>query len=464
MKKVNTVVFLAVLLVFVGTVTLFPYDERVIEYENRSFNQFPELTAENVFGGGFGKQFEEWIADRVGYRADFVSASMSIAQISGVDPPAPRLTPPSAQISSQAPPPQPSASALQHEPAQQSSSPFPPVAQDDADPAKGQGPVQLPQEEASENSPTPETAGGDGSGQLSAEEAASASTQSNLPQGVGRLSGSLLTFDDRLVEIFYVNSVATGRYAEVLNLYRDALEDNSRVFSILVPTQIAFLPEDYSELADSQIDMIETANSLLAEGVTAVDAYGALERQAYEYVYFRTDHHWTALGAYYAYAAFARAADIPAIPLSEYDVIEVPDFLGYRYNQAPTESLRRNPDTIYAYSYKGELETSVPLLHIPEPGQAATYGLFLGGDYPSITITTSVGNGRTAVIVKDSFANCFVPWLAPHYERIIVIDPRSYEGSVVSLVNSHDDVDLIFMINTHAVTHALMVECISSVM
>ena len=499
MKKVNIVMFLSVLLIFAGTVTLFPADERVIENENRSFNRFPELTAENVFGGEFGKQFEEWIADRVGYRADFVSASMSIVDAAGVDPPAPRITSPAVQSPVQAPSPpvtqeiqsserdeepqntgavsstppsssQPSVSAPQQDAAQESSSPSLSLDQD-PEPEQGEDYSQPSPEtsaqqpsESSEPPQASEPTGLDSSEQQAAEGGSSETTPNNIPQGAGRVRGSLLVFDDRIAEIFPGNSTAAIRYSEVLNLYRDSLGEETRIFSILVPIQIAFLPEVYSELADSQIYMIETVNSLFVEGITPVDAYGALQQHAHEYVYYRTDHHWTALGAYYAYTAFAQAAGIPAIPLSEYDVIEVPNFLGYLYNQAPSESLRRNPDTIYAYRYKGELETSVPLLRIPSAGQAATYRLFLGGDHPSLTITTSAGNGRTAVIVKDSYANCFVPWLAPHYERIILLDPRSYERSVVSVVDNYEDVDLIFLTYTLAVSYGVMVEYISRIM
>ncbi|GHU34540.1 hypothetical protein FACS1894105_01500 [Clostridia bacterium] len=103
------------------------------------------------------------------------------------------------------------------------------------------------------------------------------------------------------------------------------------------------------------------------------------------------------------------------------------------------------PDTIEYFMYKGGLETSAELIHLPEEGEKLAYSMFIGADVAIREIETNVRNGRTAVVIKDSYANAFTPWLAPHYEQIVMLDPRFYDESAVELIKSYDDVDVIFV-------------------
>ncbi|MDR2615714.1 MAG: hypothetical protein LBC28_03950, partial [Oscillospiraceae bacterium] len=265
------------------------------------------------------------------------------------------------------------------------------------------------------------------------------------PIGAGRVKDPLLIFDDRLVRIFSYDAELAGRYADIINGCRDALPEGIRIFSLLPPTQIEFLPERYRDISDSEAAAIEEVYDSLTEGVIPVDAYGEIAKHAEEYLYFRTDHHWTALGAYYAYRAFADAAGFAPKELSEYEESAIPGFLGYYYNMEPSEELRSRPDAIYYYRFRGSLETSPPLLFPPREGERASYNVFLDGDHPRLLIKTSVGNGKTAVVIKDSFANAFIPWLAPHYENILVFDPRNFEGSALGEIGEYESADLIFL-------------------
>jgi hypothetical protein len=424
MKKLNITLFLLMLISFAGMITLFPKDERTVDIENRNLNSFPSLTVENMFGGEFGNQFESWVSDRVGWRADFVAASRTLVSLTGVAP--------SAQETE-------SVAAVTTTPA-----------------ATAAGPTGNPSEAdaVSANNPA-ETA---------AVPTRAPAPKVIIPEGGGQVLGSLLTFDDRLCELFYAAPETAARYADAINAYRAALGDDVRVFSLLAPTQIEFMPEKYKEICDSQAEAISAVYDSLTPGAIGVDAYSAIAAHLDEYLYFRTDHHWTALGSYYAYTAFAEAAGFESIPLSAYEETEFPNFLGYLYNMAPTDRLRDNPDVIHAYRYKGALETSQKLLYPPDADQKTAYSVFLGGDKEYMDITTSVKNGKTAVIIKDSYANCFTPWLAPHYERLILLDPRYFQGSVLETVQALGDADLIFVNYTLTTTFTDFVESIHHIM
>ena len=254
-----------------------------------------------------------------------------------------------------------------------------------------------------------------------------------------------LLFEDRIMEVFHRNPYVEALYARFINTLAELAHNGVRVFSLIVPTPAEFLPEQYRHLSDSQRDAIGHINSLLSDNIITIDVYSVLAAHLDEYIFFRTDHHWTALGAYYAYLAFCYAAGLEPVTLGYYYMYYVDGFLGFLYNERPTPSLRENADRIYYFILRDPYFTTSRALI---DRTATTYApLFIQGDWDYFDVITSVQNGRTAVIVKDSFANCFIPFLAPHYERIIVIDPRHFEEpfSIVEELSLYADVDLLIL-------------------
>ncbi|NLB29935.1 MAG: hypothetical protein GX823_06940 [Clostridiales bacterium] len=346
-QKLNLAVFLAVIACFVAIVTLFPRDERTVERENRALNRLPEISIENIFSGGFARDFEPYLSDRVGCRASVVTLAKNMEYARG------------------------------------------------------------------------------------------------LGQNAIRVSNGTLILPDRLMEIFTANAEAGARYSDVLSAYRDAVGDNVRVFSLLAPTQIEFAEERYRTISDPQYDAVRNVYARLEKaGVVTVDAYAAIEEHAGEYVYFRTDHHWTALGAYYAYTAFSGAAGFEPLPLSDFEYNSAAGFLGYLYNREPVRGMAT--DTIEWYKHP-DIETADAVFYPPRAGEKVTYGVFLGGDHDKYVIETGLDTGKTAVIIKDSYANAFIPWLVPHYDTIVVLDPREFEGSACDIVAEYESADLIFV-------------------
>ena len=258
-----------------------------------------------------------------------------------------------------------------------------------------------------------------------------------------RISNDTLILQDRLMEIFKANEQAATHYADAIAAYREVLGGDVRVFSLLAPTQLEFVEARYKSVADSQRDTISGVYAQLEQyGVIPVDAYAAIEQHTDEYVYFRTDHHWTTLGAYYAYTAFADVAGFKPLPISDFEYNSATGFFGYLYNREPTVGI--TPDTIEWYEYP-YIKTENAVFYPIQPNEKVTYGVFLGGDHDKYIIETDLGTGKTAVIIKDSYANAFIPWLVPHYDTIVVLDPREFEGSACEIVAEYESVDLIFV-------------------
>lgn len=274
--------------------------------------------------------------------------------------------------------------------------------------------------------------------------------------------GNLLMLNDKVMEIYKFNQDKSKLYADMVNTVSDKMGSEVKVYSLLAPIQIEFLKEKkYKELSDSQIDSISYVKGNLSDKVTAVDAYHPIQEHIDEYVYFRTDHHWTALGAYYGYTGFAKAAGLTPVPLNNYTKGEAPGFLGHISTVNPSDTVNNNPDNVIFYNppVKSSLEVFfydketgdkksytgavISKTYIDKPQK---YGVFLGGDFPLGIIKTNSKSDKKIMVIKDSYGNAFIPFLLPHYSEIYVIDPRHYKESLTSLVKDNH-IDEVLILN-----------------
>jgi len=260
---------------------------------------------------------------------------------------------------------------------------------------------------------------------------------------------------DRGMELHKFNEEASRLYAEVLNAFAAKVAGEARVYSMIVPTQIEFIPQErFRRLSSPQQETIDFISALYSPAVKTVMVGQAIKDHSSEYVYFRTDHHWTARGAYWAYAEFMKNRGEEPEPLESYQTARIDSFLGSLYSTTLNDKLKANPDELIYYQpftdhqYEVIFHTEpVPLnlLEPPPPEQKNKYGIFLGGDMPLGKITTDVKNQKRILVIKDSYGNAFVPFLLPHYEEIYVIDPRLYNKDVYDLITENKIGEVLFL-------------------
>lgn len=260
--------------------------------------------------------------------------------------------------------------------------------------------------------------------------------------GVVENLGSAILVGDRAVEIPYGNYDTMETYSDAITNIATALGSDVRTFSIAVPNGAEFYtPADYHTGSASQSKMIAFCYENMGKNVLTVDAYSKLAAHTDEYIYFRTDHHWTQLGAYYAYTAFCESAGFAAEPLSKFETGEYTNFVGSMYtflgDYPQAAILRQNPDTLEYYrpfvdistNYytDASLSTAYPIGTISyiEESVSNKYLCFLGGDHPVTIIETNV-EGPVVMLLKESYGNAFAPWLTSHYSKVIVVDPREF--------------------------------------
>ncbi len=162
--------------------------------------------------------------------------------------------------------------------------------------------------------------------------------------------------------------------------------------------------------------------------------------------YYKTDHHWTTDGAYAVYKAYCESKGITAKSFSREKIST--DFLGTNHSKVLDSTAE--PDSVYRYKGAKDKEYKVTA-----DGKTLEFGIydhsklegkdkyayFFGGNYGFSTVENCGGKGHL-LIIKDSFANCFLPFLLPHYEKVTIIDPRYYVGSIKEIIRTENITDI----------------------
>ncbi len=291
----------------------------------------------------------------------------------------------------------------------------------------------------------------------------------------GEQVGGYYLSGDTAYELYAFNDAGARRYAALINKAADKLAGRAKVYDLIVPLHYSVALSADVQDSVGVSDGGKTINFIysgISDGVGKVDVYGALMAHRDEYLYFRTDHHWTATGAYYAYEAFCRQAGITPTPLASYEKLTFEGFLGTLYSKTrEPAALRDHPDVVEAYVPMG---TNSMVTHTQKDGiidwysivnrktdewytaAAAKYNCFIAGDNPLTEIRNehiaADRKGTSVLLIKESFGNAFAPFLVDSYEYVYIIDYRYYDGDLADFVTDHGVKDVIFLNNIVATT------------
>ena len=229
---------------------------------------------------------------------------------------------------------------------------------------------------------------------------------------------------------------------------------------MLVPAASAVYPENVpagAPLLDEDRYLDALSEAVQTAGGRFVDVRQTLADHKGEYIYYRTDHHWTSTGAYYAYQQLCTALGLTPFDPSAHTARTAEGFYGTHYSKARTPDAE--PDTITYY----DLPNALTIYTVTAPGQPAEgettglydtdklsvydkYAMFLHGNNGLSRIKgDATGHGRILVI-KDSYANCFVPYLTANYADIDVVDFRNYNYGLDQLIadNGYDQILVLY--------------------
>lgn len=400
------------------------------EYERRDLVQMPEFSAKSLFAGEYTANVELSFADTFAFRDGFVRFKAMVEESRGLH-----------------------MSGALYGPV--------PVTDEDDD---GSAP-------STETSSVPETSDISNDSQSISEE----QSESSAPESTetdwadaedngenGETVAGIYIYKNMGFELFGGSTKMAEYYSSVINKYRAALPENVNIYNMVVPKHAEFaLPSRFSSLSKSQKDSIDKIYYGLDSGIIAVDAYSILKEHSKEYIYFNTDHHWTGLGAYYAYTVFMESAGLPYYDYSDYTKHIIEDFRGTLYSGTQSEDLYNNPDYVEwcefpvsytAYQYKkGDLANYYETIVMASYAKGVNaYGVYLGGDFPLTIVKTNVGNGRKCLIIKESYGNAPSTYIASGFDETYIVDERYYEGNIVDLVKERGITDVLIINNVSA--------------
>lgn len=278
----------------------------------------------------------------------------------------------------------------------------------------------------------------------------------------GKAFGDFLVLGDRAMELLRFRQEAVDAWADSVNAFSRRLDPAVKVRALVAPSSIAFLDDErYSSLSADQAAGIRAAYAGLDPRVDRVDALSAIGSHADEYVYFRTDHHWTGLGAFYAYRAWCAAAGATPLPLEAFPTRDLSGFVGTLYGKTLNPRLKANPDTVRLF--EPPFATSFEYLRhggfrfesgrLVDPARADTWNKYLayfGDDWPLAVVRREGGDGRKLLVFKDSYGNALIPFLAAHFSEVHVIDPRHFQGDAVAYARTRA-IDEVLFVNSFAV-------------
>ena len=265
--------------------------------------------------------------------------------------------------------------------------------------------------------------------------------------------GQLLEEPSKLSENVWENLDAIGAFCRN--------QTGVKCYLMLVPDAASVQREKlpaYAPVAD-QAEQLEEIRSYLEKKenpVTEIPLYEMLREHREESLYYRTDHHWTTLGARYAYQSVAGQMGLPGAENGEEKKL-YPVSDSFQGTLAARSGYRVPDDTIEVYwpdqeeelvvTYVQEQTKSASLYAAEKLKTRDKYGMFLNGNHPLTEIRTMVSTGRKLLLIKDSYANCFVPFLTGDFEEIVLVDPRYYYDSAEKLMKQYGFTDVLFLYN-----------------
>ena len=282
----------------------------------------------------------------------------------------------------------------------------------------------------------------------------------------GYNAGSIYVWNQAGFEVFGGDEERAKLYSDTVNGLADKVPDMN-VYSMIVPNHTEMgLPRRLwaknggEAYTNSQADSIRSAyESMDKDKVTPINAYNYLSEHCNEYIYFNSDHHWTGLGSYYAYKAFADTLGLTALSLDDCEEKTIDGFTGSLTNNA--DGLKS--DTVHYWhlpysvsmeiTHEGGSTESYNSPYFDEEARGSlTYGVFIWGDNPLTVMKSNsekAESGRKIMVVKESYGNAFVPYLTQNFEEVHVADMRSFrqvsDSNLQTYCRQNGITDLLFI-------------------
>lgn len=230
-----------------------------------------------------------------------------------------------------------------------------------------------------------------------------------------------------------------------------------QTYMLLVPNAANIMRDRLPAFAtvSDQSRMFVQVKRELGEDVEWLDAAEALKKHAGEQIYYKTDHHWTSLGAFYTFSQVAEQMQIKTDVSSGF--VSYPISTTFNGMLAAKSGCRMDVrEDIYMYVPR-DTDNDVVVNYVDEQRKTASlydssklktrdqYAVFLGENTSVVDIKTVSESKRRLLLIKDSYANSFVPFLTPYFREIVLVDPRYYSGTIEDIMDTYRISDVLYL-------------------
>ena len=420
MKKVrfDALIFVIFITVFGIANLVNPNKSEISLQENRALAKKPVFTIQSILDKSYAKGWNDYYSDTIFFRENLIQANVDIKKNFGLG---------KDQISIV-------------------------IVGNETAPTKTPKPSHSPQ-----NSPSPvptetQDENPEQTGQPMPSSSPSSTPSQEEPTGSGAATGMYITVGDETFKLDEYSEEAYDNYANYINRIKQMAGDDIEVYSMLAPSRSTYLALTKYDFLSSRAANVEQINSKIDPSVKNVNVLKSIVEHVDEYIYYRTDHHWTHLGAYYGYTELMKTMkkESDIVPLNQYsEILTVEGYLGFYNKPYLTQADYDNPDTItayypivdYTYTYNWQ-DNSYEKKLINKDRVAPDkdyYLLFSDGGFGTYSvITTEADSDLTCMVIKDSFGDSLISFLLPHYKTIYVVDSRTYNKAYCDNMNVID--------------------------
>ncbi len=254
----------------------------------------------------------------------------------------------------------------------------------------------------------------------------------------------------------WFNKTYSTKLGEIYERFA-ALFPNAKVSAMTAPLSTIIIKDpDVNKKIQSQGAILDKIDGVMPDSINFVNLKNIFLEHSDEYLFFKSDHHWTQRGAYYAYHEYVKSLGMTPTPIEDFDVkVLSTTWNGSMYNYTKDERVKNFKDTVEAY-----IPTKACTMTIGSKTYSSCinlnrggYTAFIYGDnaYTVINVPENPQD-KTILVFKDSYGNALVPFLTEHWGNIIVVDARYIELDALEMFGSMNITDILFMSNTSTMT------------
>ncbi len=278
------------------------------------------------------------------------------------------------------------------------------------------------------------------------------------------LLNGMFIYGDAVYTQGFFSQTGAELYAKTALYYKQLFGGDVNVSVVVAP--VSSIVVDNAEIQakiPDQKDIFTKMEALMDDSINFVDVYSEMYDHRDEYLYFKSDHHWTQRGAYYAYRAFAESVGLEPAELDDFDYgIRNETYSGSMYTYTYDARVKNFVDIIEAFYPRKDLTMTITTTAgstlkydscIVDTNK--TYVTFIAGDNPYTVINVPDNpQDKNVLVLKDSFGNAFIPFLCEHFGNIMVVDVRHSSFNIHDLLGDYGLTDIIFMNNVQAANSA----------